>query len=125
VVYTSESQALAALEYLVHLDLQELPPDLTIRPGTIPDGLAVERIDPRSLPADWRRYPAPEALAEIGTEWARAGRTAVLAVPSVVIPDEWNYLVNPAHPEFGRIHIGPVRPFTLDPLLRLRVTPGL
>lgn len=69
------------------------------------------------LPSDWRRTPAPPALADLGTAWLRAARTAVLAVPSAVVPLETNHILNPSHPDFRRIVIGRAEPFDLDPRL--------
>ena len=68
-----------------------------------------------ALPADWRTYPAPEKLRDLGTGWVRSGRTAVLLVPSSVIPHEMNVLLNPAHPDFAKIHIREAEPFSYDP----------
>lgn len=89
-------------------------------PADIPDDVRVAVVTSDQLPADWRRYPAPDALAALGTRWAGEGATAVLAVPSALIPDERNYLLNPTHPRFEGIRIGPVRPFGLDSRLRKR-----
>jgi len=86
-------------------------------PADIPESLEVSHIRRQQLPVNWRRYPAPEGLPDFGTRWARAQRTAVLAVPSVVIPEELNYLVNPRHPAFKNIRIGQPQPFSLDPRL--------
>ena len=66
------------------------------------------------LPRDWHRFPAPESLAELGTRWARELFTAVLSVPSAVVPHERNYLVNPLHPHYRRIRVGRPERFTLD-----------
>ena len=62
--------------------------------------------------------PPPEALAELGSGWISAARTAVLSVPSAVVPRERNYLLNPAHPDFGKIRRGSPEPFSLDSRLR-------
>ena len=67
------------------------------------------------LPPDWRQYPAPELLADIGNAWIEARQTAVLAVPSAVIPQETNYLLNPAHTDFLKIRIHAAEPFAFDP----------
>ena len=67
------------------------------------------------LEEDWRADPAPEHLAEIGLRWLREGKTAVLTVPSAVIPQETNYLLNPRHPTFGRIRTGTPQRFSFDP----------
>lgn len=117
VVYTSATLSLAALELLVNLDPDTMPNDLIAISATFPEDLAFETIDLRSLPHGWRRYPAPEALQDLGTAWLRTARTSVLSVPSAVVPRERNYLLNPAHPEFSKIRIGKAEPFHLDPRL--------
>jgi RES domain-containing protein len=114
VVYTSETLALATLEYLVHVDADDLPADLAGRSAEILDAVAVRRLDASALPADWQRYPAPVTLADIGTEWVDRGETAVLAVPSAIIPFEWNYLLNPAHPQFTRVRVGRAQALSVD-----------
>lgn len=75
---------------------------------------------PSELPASWRSYPAPEALADLGTRWAQELKTPVLAVPSAVIPQEVNYLLNPLHSHFKRIRVGDPELFGFDPRLRRR-----
>ncbi len=67
------------------------------------------------LGRDWRDDPAPERLAELGTRWLREGKTAVLAVPSAVIPREGNYLLNPLHSAFRNARIGRPERFAFDP----------
>jgi RES domain-containing protein len=59
-------------------------------------------------------------LADLGTAWARKGTTAVLAVPSAIVPRERHYLLNPAHPDFVRVRVGRPEPFTLDPRMLTR-----
>jgi RES domain-containing protein len=117
VVYTSGTASLAALEYFVHLTAAQSPDDLVLIPVDVPEGVAMVAMPSRELPDDWRGYPAPERLARIGAGWVQDGRAAVLQVPSVVIPQESNYLLNPAHPEFGRLTVGPPEEFSLDPRL--------
>lgn len=118
VVYTSATLSLAALEYFVNLDPGDAPDDLVATSSEVPDGLALRAVREKDLPSRWRGYPAPEALADLGTEWARRRSTAVLAVPSAVVPPETNYLLNPAHPEFRRISVGRPEAFSLDPRTR-------
>lgn len=118
VVYASDSLALAALELLVHAEADLLPDDLVSVAADVPDSLRVESVAASDLPRDWRRYPAPETLADRGTAWARAGRTAVLAVPSALVPRERNFLLNPAHPDFKKIRTQTPEPFALDTRLR-------
>lgn len=119
-VYTSSTLALAALELFVHLDASEVPEDLVAIPAGIPAALQIARIKPTQLPADWRHYPAPQSLGDIGTRWAREGKTAILTVPSAIIPTELNYLLNPVHPAFKQIRVGKPAPFQFDPRMFMR-----
>jgi RES domain-containing protein len=114
VVYTSATLSLAALELFVHLDAEDVPEDRIAIPAEVPRGLDVEELRAEDLPAAWRSYPALEALKELGTAWARSRRTAVLQVPSAVIPAESNYLINPLHPQVSRITVREPAPFTFD-----------
>lgn len=114
VVYASSSLSLAALERLVHTDTDLQPPALVAIPIEIPSTVPVASIDLASLPGDWRDYPAPERLAHVGGRWLEAAATAVLSVPSAVIPHERNYLLNPVHPMFRRCSAGRPEPFSLD-----------
>ena len=116
-VYTSGTLSLAAMELLVHVDPDLEPPDLVALSAEIPDALTVHVVSLEELPSGWRRYPAPRPLQQLGWRWAKAATTAVLSVPSAVIPSERNYLLNPLHPEFRRIRIGKPRAFRFDPRL--------
>ncbi|HME69489.1 MAG TPA: RES family NAD+ phosphorylase [Myxococcota bacterium] len=114
VVYCSESRALAALEQLVHLHRNRLPPHFVCFEVAIPDGVTIRAVRVENLPAEWRRQPGPPELRDIGTRWAESGETVVLQVPSAVVPGEHNFLVNPRHPLFGRLVIGDPEPFEFD-----------
>lgn len=114
-VYTSGSLSLAALEYFVNLDPDLLPRGLVALCAAVPDDVRIQQIGIRDLPRNWRDPPAREVLRDLGTAWVSRGATAVLAVPSAVIPEERNYLLNPAHPDFRRIRIGGAEPFRFDP----------
>lgn len=113
-VYSSGSLSLAALELFVHVDADLVPTDLVAIPADIPDSVRLDTVRIDGLLRGWRRYPAPEALKDIGTAWVTKGSTAVLAVPSAVIPEERNYLLNPAHRDFKRIRIRKPVPFHFD-----------
>jgi RES domain-containing protein len=117
VVYASSTLSLAALEILGHVDKDLVPPDLVSLEVEIPEILEIERIDPTALPADWRTYPAPPALQSLGAEWIDRGEAAVLEVPSAVIPQESNYLLNPSHAGAGRIRAVRTEEFFFDPRL--------
>lgn len=117
-VYTAESQSLAMLEMLVQDE--PLRARYVMVSATLPKNLKIERVTPNQLPADWRDLAAREQLQAIGTDWARRRSSPVLAVPSVVIPTETNYLLNPLHSAFGRIEIGKPEKFVTDLRLILK-----
>jgi RES domain-containing protein len=119
-VYTAGSLSLAALEMLVHSEASLLPADLVAIPADIPASVGIEPLDQSRLPSDWRLNPAPDALAALGDDWIASARTSVLAVPSAIVPVERNYLLNPAHPDFGKIQRGAPEAFSLDPRFRRR-----
>lgn len=115
VIYTSSTQALAALESLVHLN-----PPVAFKYAAIPadfhDSL-VERAALSDLPANWNEEPPPPSANAIGDRWVKEARSAILELPSTIIPAESNYLLNPAHPDFKKIVIGKSEPFSFDPRL--------
>ena len=114
VVYTSGSLSLAVLEYLVNLPISDLPDDLVSVQVQIPGKIPRAEIPVNDLPNNWRTFPAIEELKDIGTNWAQQEATPILVVPSVVIPSELNYLVNPTHPLSRKIDIVSVELFALD-----------
>ena len=114
VVYTSSTLSLAVLENLVHFDLEDPPEgELYAFPIEIPEDVEVASIDVNTLPDGWDTYPGPDGLKDIGTKWASSGRTAVLAVPSAVVP-ELNYVLNPKHPDFQKLVITLPQAFNFD-----------
>ncbi len=117
VVYTSSSLSLATLEVLVHLEDPEAFARLfSWAPLEIPAD-CMERVDPNILAPGWRDDETNSTSQSVGDRWLRSITTAVLEVPSVVTPGEWNYLLNPAHPRFPEIRIGEARRFQPDPRL--------
>lgn len=116
VVYASESRALSLLEVLAGLHSPGAVQGYSLIPATFDDGLVTELL-PRDLPEGWRGHPPPSATQRIGDDWAARQRSAVLRVPSALVPEEFNYLLNPAHPDFGRIEIGEAAPLAIDPRL--------
>ena len=116
-VHTSATLSLAALELFVHTDTDLVPAHLRAIAADIPDDVTRDEIRSIDLPANWRELPPPESLHEIGRLWiADTKATApILVVPSVIIPIERNYIINPAHPEFRRIRVATQKAFTFDP----------
>jgi RES domain-containing protein len=114
IVYTSGTLSLASLEVLVHVTDEDWPEDLCAIPAEIPPRIKMQQVTQDQLPRGWRRFPAPASLRRFGDAWLQRGETAILAVPSAVIPIEKNYLLNPAHPEMKSIQIGAPQRFQLD-----------
>lgn len=111
-VYTAESAALATLEMLVHFRPSAVPAYVLI-PCEF-DARLVEALERRRLPDGWRAFPPPPELPLLGDRWIRRVSSAVLDVPSAVIPSESIYLLNPKHRDFHAIRIGSPQPFALD-----------
>lgn len=111
VVYCASSRALAALELLVHLESEDLLSTYLLFEVALEESLIAEA---SSLPPQWHRNPPPSAVSSVGDQWAKGGRSVALRVPSVVVPDEHNLLLNPEHPDFGRLQIGRPQVFRFD-----------
>lgn len=117
-IYTAGSLALAALEMLVHLDDDELLSTYSFVTAQIPPALILPVKDFRPLPKNWSASPSPVALQRMGDEWVRSLASAVLEVPTTIVPLEQNYLLNPAHPDFAKIKLEKSRRFRFDQRLR-------
>ena len=112
--YTSEHQSLAMLEYFVHLDAGDAPPDLVLVTAEVPDDLPKQGIAVDGVPSSWRRSPAPAELARIGDEFVRQAGYCILTVPSALAPQENNWLLNPLHAGFGRVVVSRIEPLIYD-----------
>ncbi len=117
VVYASHSLALACLEVLVHLDPELMPRDMVAVAIDVPEGVEIKHFMVSELPKSWRRYPAPRSLQRLGDAWLDGRQSAVLGVPSVVVSNEQNYLINPLHHDARHIRIVAKTPFSFDPRL--------
>jgi RES domain-containing protein len=118
-VYLSSSLSLAALEVLVHANVEDLPSRFAACSVEVPAAVAsaIETVDPAALSRDWRAVSAPPELRAHGDAWVRAATSALLAMPSVIIPEEQNFLLNPAHADFKKLTVRPRRTFHFDPRL--------
>lgn len=101
-VYASEAASLTMLETLVHLHAASLLDSFSLLSVEVDDAL-IQMIDTRSLPAAWADPQAPAELATIGDRWVESGDAVALRVPSALSPVEFNFLLNPQHPEFYAI----------------------
>ena len=113
-IYTAQSQSLAVLEVLVHLDSPELLKKYVLFEVAV-DEAYVDALDPSKLPRNWTVDPAPSEVQTIGDDWAAGGTSAVLRVPSTLVPGESNFLLNPRHPDFRKLRIGKALLFLFDP----------
>jgi len=119
-VYCSSSLALAVLEQLVHMDPRDIPDDLVSIQIDLQESTAIRTLVPTDLPADWLLDAGTAALREWGAAWTREDpgtSPAVLRVPSVIVPEESNLLLNPRHPGSAAFTIVKQSPFRLDPRL--------
>jgi RES domain-containing protein len=116
VAYVSQHQSTAALEIFVHTTPFLLPETFKAFRLEWPESL-IEELSMKKLPANWRISPPPAETMEIGDRWAAERRSAVLAVPSAISPDDRNFLLNPEHPDFKRIRIAAPIDYEFDPRL--------
>ena len=115
-VYTAGSLSLAAMELLVHVESERVLQRYLAVAVEFDSSLA-QRVDTESLPQDWASWPCPLSTHTLGDAWAESRSSAILQVPSVIIPSENNFLINPQHPDFVRLKIRPPQPFSFDPRL--------
>jgi RES domain-containing protein len=112
--------ALASLEALVHCDMDLLPGDLVAVEIDVPGKVKVHEVKVSALPRAWRSHPAPRLLQELGNDWLDHGRSAVLRVPSALVPSESNFLINPSHPSVREMQVVRYFRFTFDERLASR-----
>jgi RES domain-containing protein len=113
-VYLSGTLSLAVLEYLVHLDTDLIPNNVVSLAADLPTTVSVSTVDIASLPANWDTVINHPDVQTIGTAWVAANSSAILQVPSAIIPAECNFLLNPKHPDFHKITWSSPIPFTFD-----------
>jgi RES domain-containing protein len=113
IVYASTSLSLAVLEILVHLQSDSVLPDYVSFTVEFPDSL-IELVDRKVLPADWRSFPSPPKLREIGDTWIRQNSSVALRVPSAILTSEDNVLLNPTHRDFAKLKIAGPNALDID-----------
>jgi RES domain-containing protein len=113
VIYAGRTIGIAALERLVHL-ADIVPPDLVLVRIDLPDNSSTEQVAAATLPPDWDAVPIAPRTMEFGTRWAQESRSLVLYVPSALIHEETNAVLNPNHPEFVGVKMTIERDFHYD-----------
>ena len=117
-IYTADSLALAALEIMVHLPGSELLKNIFLRIPVRFDNRLVKSLNLINLPEDWDNLPPPDSTQTIGTEWALKKESVLYKVPSTIIREEFNYLINPLHPDFKKLSIGNTQKFAFGPRIK-------
>lgn len=118
-LYCADSIALAALETAVHLKEDSLPLHRHLIRVEVPDPVWQARImlDLNTAPNGWNALPAAPISADYGDRWLADAASAALCVPSVVVPEEFNILINPCHPDMKLIIVKTTRRWHYDPRL--------
>ena len=113
-LYCSEHLSLAALEVLVHLSPNYRHTRYLALELAIPDDAPVTRWDVHELPEDWKTLVGSPRCTAQGSNWAISGVALVLSVPSVIVPQESNTIVNGLHSAFKRVQVRSSEPFYFD-----------
>jgi RES domain-containing protein len=111
--YLASSCSLAILEVLVHLQPLMVPDDFCLVEVEVPDK-HIQTITTDILPKDWKDVSAPQILARIGDGFLKKQEYFMLKVPSAIVPAEYNYLLNPLHPDMKKVKIIKTEPFDFD-----------
>jgi RES domain-containing protein len=121
IVYASEHRSLSVLEVLVPMEGDEPGSGAILRPYLIYsisfDEALLEALSASSLLADWASHPPAKSTQQIGDNWVSRAGSAVLSVPSAVVSEEYNYLLNPNHRQFAEIQVGSPVLCKIDPRL--------
>lgn len=114
VIYTSSSRSLCCLENVVHRSKLGLSANFSVMTIEIPDDVKMQTIDIATLPINWNNFTSMYLTQKLGNKWIQEGKFAVLRVPSSIVPDEFNYLINPLHADFKLINLLKVSSFLFD-----------
>jgi RES domain-containing protein len=118
-LYTAESRALALLEYSVNVNIHDIPRALSITTIDL-DKASIQTLTESDLPGDWKTFPAPASTQSFGSLLLKTAATAIIKIPSTVIPHEFNYILNPIHSDHGLCRILDIEDFIYD--LRIKIT---
>lgn len=117
IVYAAGNQSLAILEIAVHIESPRQLEHYSLFEVSFDESLVFE-LSLDSLPEDWQSNPAPESVKAIGDQWVKQADSLVLQVPSTIVNDTPNYIINPYHPDLNKLNIiGPI-PYPIDPRIK-------
>ena len=117
-IYTCQSRSLCVAEIAVHTATGNIPDDYQLVSIEIP-GRSISKILENNLPSDWKAVPPSKSTQSIGDHFILQAKTLVLRVPSVIVKDEFNFLINPMHPDIRKVNIISVETFEFDTRLFL------
>ena len=116
-IYTSESRALALLEYTANVNIEDIPRALSVSVFEIPDDRIFE-IPLSKLPGDWNLSPAPASARELGS--SLLGTHLIIKIPSAIVADEYNFLLNLRHANSSELRILDIKDFIYDVRIKLK-----
>lgn len=114
IIYAAESRALCIAELAMHLPLGLVPQNYSFISFKIPDNIPLLELHPKKLPVNWNAFPHPNETQEIGDNLVKENKYLVMKVPSVVVNDEYNYLLNPGHPLMKKIVVSDLVEFEFN-----------
>lgn len=117
-IYTSESRALAVLEYTVNVNIDDIPRSLSITTIEIPDA-GIRELSVAELPGNWIESPAPSSTKDFGTNLLHLAASPILKIPSAVISHEFNFILNPKHVDSKGFNILNVEDFVYDVRIKI------
>ncbi len=116
-LYSSASRALAVLEYTVNTHIDDIPRALSVVSIDL-GNIEMLELTEAQLPGDWRKFPAPPSAKSFGNSLLKSAKKAIIKIPSCIIPEEYNYILNPAHADHKKIKILDIRDFVYDVRLK-------
>lgn len=120
VLYTSDSRALCTAEIAVHTPLGIAPKNFCILEMTIPSSIAILEMDLNELPKNWNVFPHSKSTQKLGDTFVSENKYVAIKVPSSVVMGDFNYVLNPSHPDFSKIEFKEVKPFSFDQRLFIK-----
>ena len=112
-IYTSATRSLSLLEYSCHASLHLVPRALSFITYKVPDH-SILSLELAALPGDWKKEPHPVSGRDIGTKYLQENKTLLIRIPSVVIEEEYNYIINPLHPDMNKVSILDIKDYSFD-----------
>lgn len=113
-IYTASNRSLAMAEVAVHFSIATAPPNYKMLTIYVPDDISITTIDIKDLPSDWSIFPHSDSTKKFGDQFILDNKHCILKVPSAVTKGDFNYLINPRHPDFSRIKIIDTEDFIFD-----------